>query len=135
MSKSALKSRRKAQRQENAVKKARNKKLLFISICALIIICAAAYGIYSSSHKNKTETYSDGGQTIQLLADGKFSALLAHNNRKAGTYAKTTENGRIKVIFNTGGTESTGWIINDSLHFPEEWEDGHHHGNALQKKK
>ncbi|MCL2196793.1 MAG: hypothetical protein FWB77_04180 [Treponema sp.] len=135
MSKSALKSRKKAQRQENAVKKARNNKLLFLTICALIVICAAMYGIYSSSHKNKTETYSDGGQTIQLLSDGKFSASLAHNNRKAGTFTKITENGRIKVIFNTNGTESTGWIINDALHFPEEWEDGHHHGNALTKTK
>jgi len=135
MSKSAVKAKEKAQRKENAVKKTRNKRLLLLGVCMLIAVCAAAFGIYSTSSKNKNETYSDSGQTVQLFADGKFSATLAHNNRKAGTYVKTKESGRIKVLFKTDSAESAGWIINDALHFPEEWEDGHHHGNILPKKK
>jgi len=134
MSKSAVKAKKKARKEKNAVKKSKSKRLLLVGVCALVVICVAAFFIYSSAFKNKNETYSDGGQRVQLFADGRFDASLAHYNRKTGTYIKSSESGRIKIIFNVDGKESTGWIVDDVLSFPKEWEDGHDHGNQLRKR-
>ena len=135
MSKSALKATAKAQRKEKAIKKAIRKKALIIGICALVVIVALVFTFFPGFLKNNNvtdaETYSHRGQTVHLFSDGKFTANMAHGVRKSGTYTKTAEDGRTAVTFNADGRADIGWIINNALHTPEEWEDGHSHGNIL----
>jgi len=139
MSKGAAKEKAKALKKEKAVTKARLKAFIIIGIFALVVITAAAVGINIRKHNNagtsQEEIYSYGGQTVQLLADGTFSATLAHNVRKSGTYAKTEESGRTVVSFNADGVEEIGWIIYGALHLPDEWTDEHGHGNVFPLKK
>jgi len=138
MSKSVVNSKSKKEKKDKAIKKARKKNFIMISIIILIIAVAVVLGIYASNRQNAkqvgAEIYSDGNQTVQLLADGTFNAALAHNKRISGTYTRTAENNRTIVSFNVNGNIETGSIINNALHFPEEWEDGHHHGNVLPKR-
>jgi len=106
-----------------------------IPICFILIAIAAIFCVINAcTQQNKSETYSDGGQTINLAADGSFNAILSHNKRLSGKYTKKTENDRVVVSFIIDGTTAIGFIANNVLYFPEEWEDGHHHGNALKKK-
>ena len=107
-------------------------KSIFIKGCVLAAMAVFILFINACT-QNKSEIYSDGSQKIELSADGKFTAVLSHNNRKSGTYIKKSEGNSIIVSFNVNGTITVGRIINDALHFPEEWEDRHHHGNILPK--
>jgi len=140
MSNKVVKEKAKLKKRENADKKANQKKLLIIGV--VIFIAAVAGALLFIMHKvndNKDmEVYSYHGQTVQLFANGKYSATLAHNVQKSGTYTKANENGRISISFNTNGRIENGWIINNSLHIPAEWDDGHGHGNIfpnIQNKK
>ncbi|MDR2964701.1 MAG: hypothetical protein LBU88_02880 [Treponema sp.] len=134
MAKGILKEKQKNRKMEMKQKK-QNKKLLIISICVLITILALIFILYSVAGKtnNEIETYSNHGQTIQLLADGTFTARLAHNVRKNGTFTRTVENDRTIVSFNVNGNIEIGQIINNSLYIPREWDDGHGHGNVFSK--
>ena len=109
-----------------------SKKGIFIC-CILSVTAAVFLFINACTQQNKSEVFSDGRQTIHLSADGSFTALLAHNNRITGTYTKKTDDNRIVVSFTADGKTTTGIIADNALQFPEEWEDGHHHGNILPK--
>ena len=133
MSKGVVKNKAKALKKENAFKKAKRKKIIIAVICALVIALITVLGVYSASQKYETEIYSYGGQTVQLLADGKFTANLSHNVQKSGTYAKTTGSSRTLVNFNVNGNIETGRIENNSLHLPAEWDDGHDHDTVFPR--
>jgi hypothetical protein len=120
-------------KKEKARKKSRQKKILVAIVLILVTAGAIGYLIYSNNQHGDAETYSDGGQTVRLLPDGTFNAILAHRVRKSGTYTKTTEGNRITVLFNINDREEIGRIIDDILYIPREWDDGHGHGNALRK--
>ncbi|MCL2721568.1 MAG: hypothetical protein FWD47_09555 [Treponema sp.] len=137
MSKKVVKEKVKSQKKERAEKRAKQRKLIIAGICVSIAVISGLliFIIYNVNQNKVTEIYSYHGQTIQLLDDGKFTAVLAHNVRKSGTYTKTNENDRIIVTFNNDGRTETGWIVNDSLHIPREWDDGHGHGNVFPKIK
>jgi uncharacterized ion transporter superfamily protein YfcC len=134
MSKSGSKAKAKIQRKEKAIRKARQKTILIVSIIALIITAVIAVGVYSASRQNNAEIYSTGGQTVQLFADGNFSARLAHNTLKNGTYTKREDGSNTIVSFNVDGRVELGRIENNRLFIPEEWDDGHGHGNVLRKR-
>ena len=108
------------------------KRIISIG-CALAVFAALVLLIGACAQQNKSDVYSDGSQTIRLVSDGSFTAVLSHNKRLNGTYSKKTENNRIVISFTADGKTSTGFIADNALHFPEEWEDGHHHGNVLPK--
>ena len=138
MSKSSSNAGKKAQRKEIARKKAKRKRLIIISICAsalvVAVVIAVVLAVRSSAQQSSAETYSDGSQTVLLLADGTFTASLAHSVNKNGTYTKTAEGSGFEVIFSIAGVDAVGRIENDALHIPEEWEDDHGHGGVLKKK-
>ena len=119
----------------NKAGKAKTRKLIIIGICVLvaIILSTLIFGMTSVIEKNVTEIYSNQIQAVQLLDNGKFAAILAHNVRKSGTYTKTNDGSVITVAFNTNGRIETGWIMNDSLHIPREWDDGHGHGTVFPR--
>ena len=133
MSKNVLKAIAKAKKKERAIKRAKQKKFLTIGICALVLIAAAVVGAFLYTSQSEDEVYSAGGQSVHLSPNGKFTANLAHHVRKTGTYTKTTEDGRVTVSFIVNGNEEIGWIFNDALHIPREWDDGHGHGNVLNR--
>ena len=133
MSKNMSKTKAKALRKEKAKRNTRRKTIIIMSIIAVIILAVALLGVRNASRQNNAEVYSAAGQTVRLLDDGKFSAVLAHNIQKSGTYTKETEDGRTYVIFNVNGNEEVGWMINNSLHIPAEWDDGHNHGSVLRR--
>jgi len=134
MSKGAAKAKAKIIEKENIKKKARLKKVVIVIACALVIMVVLGIALNSTNKKKNAEIYSYLGQTILLYPDGKFTAALAHNANKSGTYTKTTESGRINVSFNINGRVEVGWIINNNLHLPREWDDGHGHGNIFPKQ-
>ena len=125
MSNKVIREKSKIQKKERAIKKAKQKKIIIIGVCTLLvaIISVVIIVINNAAEKKVTEIYSYQGQAVELLDDGKFTAILAHNVRKRGTYTKTNENDRIE----------TGWIIHNSLHIPREWDDGHGHGSIFPK--
>ena len=133
MSKGANKAKVKTIKKEKFAKKSRQRKLLIIGVCSLVIVVVVGLALYSAVMNKDTEIYGYYGQTVQLLENGNFSAILAHNARKNGTYTKMAENGRIGVLFNVNGSLQLGWIINNALHIPPEWDDGHGHGNILPR--
>jgi len=139
MSKSAAKEKAKILKKEKAVIRARRKAFIIIGIFALVVVAAAVVGINFRKQNNaevsQEETYTYGGQIVQLLSNGTFSASLAHNVRKSGTYAKAEESGSTKVIFIVNDEEEVGWIINNALHLPHEWDDGHSHGNVFPRSR
>lgn len=134
MSKNTPGAKGKALRKENAIKKAKRKKLIITGICGLTAVIVLFFVIRSIIKQNSVETYSDGSQTVQLFSDGKFTASLMHNTKKDGTYTRTVDGSVTVVSFNTGGVVAVGRIENGALYFPEEWEDGHSHGNMLPRK-
>jgi len=152
MSKGASKEKAKALRKEKAIKKARRKTIILVSIFALVVITVAVVGIFARRQNNsqvtaqiretavestsrQAEVYSLGRQTVTLLEDGTFSASLAHGVRKNGTYSRIEESGGTMVSFNVNGNEEVGWIANDSLHLPHEWDDNHGHGNVFPRNR
>jgi len=139
MSKSAAKEKAKILKKEKAVIRARRKAFIIIGIFALVVVAAAVVGINIRKQNNaevsQEETYTYGGQVVQLLSNGTFSASLAHNVRKSGTYVKAEESGSTKVIFIVNDEEEVGWIINNALYLPHEWDDGHGHGNVFPRSK
>jgi len=145
MPKNETKTKIKKQKKEMAAKKSRKKKAIIAVITLLITACAIGFFVFynnqqnmpgaaiNEEHQENEEIYRYGGQTIRLLADGTFMASLAHGSTKNGTYSKTTEGEITSVIFNSNGNEEIGRIIDNSLHIPREWDDGHGHGNIFPK--
>jgi len=137
MSKSGSKVKEKALKREIAKIKARRKTFIIISILVLVVVAAAVVGINFGRHKNTSimqdELYSYGGQSVQLFSDGTFSAKLAHNVNKDGSYTRTVNSGITIITFTVNNKEETGRIVNDSLYLPKEWEDGHGHGSVFPR--
>jgi len=140
MSRSAPKAKAKALKKENELKEAKRKKILIVNIFVLAVIVVALVFVYLGVWRNKSnapqneEVYSYRGQTIRLLADGTFTANLAHNTQN-GTYTKTADGDRVLVSFDTNGVVAIGRIENNELHIPREWDDGHGHGVVFQLAK
>ena len=135
MSKIVPKIKAKNQKKEKSAKKAKKKKII-ITIAAASVIAAAAcllFTINSVNRQNILETYSYQRQTVRFFVNGNFAAVLPHNVRKNGTYTKAAEGERTAVSFNVNGNIETGWIINNELHIPSEWDDGHGHANIFQR--
>jgi flagellar basal body-associated protein FliL len=120
----------KNKRREVAIKKAKSKKIITVSICVVLTAIVLMFAVFAATQENKIETYSNGIKMVQLLPDGNFSATLAHNVRKNGTYEKAEEN----IMFNVNGRTETGRIINNELHIPDEWDDNHNHGKILPRR-
>ena len=135
MSNKVVEEKARAKKKEKAKKVEMQKKILIAVICVLIagIIGVLIFRMHNANEKRINEIYSYHGQTVQLLEGERFIAILSHNVRKSGTYTKANENDRVAVTFSYDGKNETGWIINNSLHIPREWDDGHGHGNIFPR--
>ncbi|MCL2678537.1 MAG: hypothetical protein FWE85_05750 [Clostridiales bacterium] len=136
MTKSNSKASVKALRREKALKKEKQKKLLITVVFVVALAAVLSFAIYSSVRQSSAETFSDAAnlQTVYLYKDGKFQANL-HGKAIKGSYIKTEEGGKTNVSFNEKGEKTAvGWIENDILRLPAEWDDGHNHAKDLPKK-
>ncbi|MDR2531446.1 MAG: hypothetical protein LBC82_01200 [Oscillospiraceae bacterium] len=124
----------KALRREKARKKAKRIKILVVCGCVLVVAALVATGIYLSGRESEAEVYNAGYQTVRLFSDGRFTAVLGHNVMKSGTYTKSSRSGAAEITFNSGGRTEVGWLENNELRIPAEWEDGCGHGNILQRR-
>lgn len=134
MSKDTAGSGTKEQRRRATRKKAKQKKLIIISVCAIVAVALVVVALISTDRQGGTETFSAGGQIVQLLDDGRFSASLAHNVRKTGTYTRIDDGDSVIIAFTTDGIVETGWIMDDVLIIPEEWDDLCNHGRILPRR-
>ena len=122
----------KKERRELAAKRAKRKKTITLVIVLVAALALAAVVIAYQIQQSKVETYSDGRQTVRLLPNGTFSASLFHGERYEGTFSKSPA-GDV-VVFTVGGVPAEGSIENETLTFPEEWQDGHGHGSTLPRQ-
>ena len=141
MSRGLLKKAKALKKQQNAKKKANKKNTAGILIFIFVVLAVAAYLLipgllekFSGSGKGETEIFSHGRQKVELNADGTFKASLAHGVNKNGTYTKKAEGSRTIVTFIVNGKQEIGRIENNSLHLPNEWDDGHGHGSVFSKE-
>jgi hypothetical protein len=99
-----------------------------LTTIAFILIAAAVIGIgvYAFVQdiiwNSKVETYSDGTHTVRLLPDGTFTADLAHTVNFHGTYEKRNFDFVIIINFFIDGSREIGWLKDDVLQIPSEWE-------------
>jgi len=132
MSRSVLKEKAKNIAKEKAARKSKRTKAALWVVCAALLIAAGGITLFLVANRGVTETYRLGGQTLQLFPDGKFTARLAHDVI-SGTYTKAAETDGIAVTFVVNGAPVRGFIINNNIILPGEWDDGHGHGTILQK--
>ena len=123
----------KKERQAAALKKAKQKKIIVISVCTAVVLLIGAFLIFNAVQQSKNRVYTDGHQTVTLHANGNFSATLAHETRN-GTYTENEADGVITVTFVSDGKSAEGNIKNDVLTLPDEWQDDHGHGSKLKLK-
>jgi hypothetical protein len=138
MPKNTSKTKVKQLRKERAAKRARKKRIIIAGFSILVILIIVGLVVFLSSRPDNAEVYGNHGQTVRLYDDGNFTARLPHNVRKNGTYTRTIENDLTIIEFTTFGSTTegsteTGWIIENSLHIPREWDDGHGHGSVFPR--
>jgi len=125
-------AKRKQQRKlESAIKKKKQSRIVMIVIIIAIIAVIAGLIGFNAYQASKDRVFaSDEGQTVTLHDNGKFTARLAHGTGN-GTYTEKTEDGVTTVTFIYGGESADGRIEGGVLTVPEEWDDGHGHGDEF----
>ncbi|MCL1805012.1 MAG: hypothetical protein FWG28_03275 [Clostridiales bacterium] len=123
----------KKERKAAAIKKARQKKTIIISVCVSVVAIVTAALVFLLFPQSKTRVFTDGHQTVTLRRDGTFTAELAHEDRE-GSYTESKANGTVTVTFIIGGAAVDGSIADGILTLPHEWDDGHGHGTRLRQK-
>jgi len=115
-------------------KKAKQKKLIIAGVCTLAVAAVIVISVLLSSTERRSEVFSNGIKLVELLPDGRFSANLAHNVRKSGTYTRVLEDNNEVIFFDTNGVIEVGWIEDNALVIPEQWDDFHNHGRVLPRR-
>jgi len=94
--------------------------------------------------------FESGKANIWLFPEGIFVANLYHNTKITGTFTEMTQGNETALLFTyhgihkatdgvssfnaTGQTTVVGGIVNGVLTIPEDWDDGHGHGNDFVYK-
>jgi cytoskeletal protein RodZ len=122
-------------RREMAIKKAKRKRLIIVTVAGVLALALITVITISAIREARTETYTDGSQSVKLLPDGSFSATISHGDLYNGTYTKTDQEGLTVVTYSTdSGSTASGVIIEGQLYIPEEWLDDHGHNTVLPLK-
>ena len=125
--------------------KINRKKIFTIAACIIVAAVTAVVLINvnrnsgsgkqgTSKQQTETRVFVSGSQTITLNKNGTFSARMAHNNNKDGSYTETMEGSITIISFSYQGTTVKGRLQNGVLSIPREWDDGHGHGNTFRLK-
>lgn len=123
------------ERQLAIKKKQDNKKKLIISLVsiavAVCIITVVAVCIKNATgSKSIYGTYTYDSQTIVLKEDMTFTATLAHDTTKSGTFST---NGTT-IYFVSNSTTESGTLNNGRITIPSSWDDGHGHTGTFVKR-
>jgi len=123
-------------RRARAIRRERKKKLLIVLII-VVVVAAFAFALFLIADRQKdNRVYADGSFSVTLRANGTFDAVLQHNVRISGTYVEDvlgdSQNGGSTITFTHDGTDAIGSIDGDLLTIPEEWDDGHSHGEQYR---
>jgi len=123
----------KSQRRAEAIKRAKRKRVIVISIVSIAVIAIISIIIIfsSGSRENAARVYDGGGAIITLSDNGTFSPFLWHGEIKIGTFTESVLNGNTLVTFMYNGSTEDGWIYDNVLHIPDNWDDGHGHGTMF----
>ena len=122
----------KESRRQIAIKRARKKRVVIISVCAIVVLAFASLVIYELLRADTSRVFVSGGSHITLHDDGTFNAQLPHNVRIAGTFTETVSGDITTVSFNSiRGTED-GNIYGNVLTIPDAWDSGCAHGHGLR---
>ena len=125
-------NKRKLRRDQQRARE--NRKKFIIVAIATVSVVIIAFVVYSIIQTAGTESYTDGSQLVELLSNGTFTATLHHDASYNGTYSRSVQDGVTVVSFTSDGITYTGFIENNILELPHEWEDDHGHGGVLLKK-
>ena len=122
----------------------------FVLLAVFMFFTAGACGGKPAAQEpeqkpRQIRVFENGSASIKLFPDETFIANLFHNTKITGTYTEKTEGGETAVLFaynginaiedgvNTftaaGTVTAVGGILNGALTIPEDWEDGHGHGD------
>ena len=124
---------KKSNRVNEAVQREKRRRNRIIAVSVVVILMVTAFALFDWYRQSKTRVFSDGHQTITLNYNMSYAAKLAHETHE-GIYSEKVDNGVTTITFNTGAESVEGFIHGDVLTLPEEWDDGHGHGNQLIRK-
>ena len=119
--------------KKTAATKNLKSNIIIFAVLAAIVIALIILVVYQRYQRGETQSFTDGHQTVTLEKDRSFTARLAHES-KSGTYTKKTEGDVTTVTFVCNGETAVGWIIDDTLTLPDEWDDHHGHGSTLKRR-
>ena len=121
----------KKERQAAAQKKAKQKKIRAISLCAAIVLVIAAIVALSAYQQMGSRVFAYGNVSVTLRKNGAFTAALTHETRRGAYTEEPAEDGVVTVTFVVDGISVQGSIADNILTIPEAWDDGHGHGTML----
>ena len=121
-------------RRELAIKKAKLKRRIIISLCSVLVLAFIAAVIITVVFNAGTQTYSDGYATVELRPNGKFSAVLYHNERYNGVYTTSESGGATLIHLSYNDITAIAMVTDMGFIFPDEWFDDHGHGSVLPER-
>ena len=113
----------KKERREAAQKRAKRKRIALLATAAAVLVTViTAAIIYAATRPDARVFAIDGGQTVRLYENGRFSARLFHNMNLSGTFTESESEGVTIVAFTQqGGTTVSAQIADDVLILPVQW--------------
>jgi len=131
----------KANRRTLAIKKAKRKKIIVISVGAVFAALILAFAVYSITRPEiPSRVYATGPQSVTLYEDGRFSFVDCRFVR-TGTFTEIESNDAVTIIGNNDDVTIAffhnnrtvhGSISNDILTIPMEWDSGKGHSPHLR---
>jgi len=123
------------QRRAQARKEAKQKKIIIITVCTLIILALVGFFLVDAFERGEERVFVNGRDSITLYEDGTFTASLPHGMNLSGTFTETTTDGLTAIAFTYDGRTEVGNIIDgEDLTIPHAWEVtcGHGHGSLFR---
>ena len=123
-------------RREAALKRAKQKKIIIIAVCAFVV--AAVVATIALWPRTESRVYATGGSQVELFADGAFRATDPKGRIRSGTFAESYADGVTTITFHYGnGQTAAGQIVEDVLTIPNAWIPvcGHRHSPNLPLRR
>ena len=121
----------KAERRAAAMKKAKRKKLIAISIGTTLVVLFFAFVVYSVTRPEiGSRVYAAGPQSVTLYDDGRFSFVDCRFVR-TGRFSEIVTGDSVTLEFVHNNRTVRGSIWDEILTIPTEWDAGKGHSPHL----
>ena len=121
----------KSERRSKAMRKAKRKKIILISVCSFIAVFVVAAIIYSATRPEvESRFFSSGTQSVNLYDDGRFSFVDCQFVR-AGRYTEIVNGDEVTIEFAHNNIIVYGLLSGNILTIPDEWDAGKGHDPRL----